>query len=70
MLFTFKIGIISKINTNIRINVLFMEWMMKENRHIISKVLPGSIAEELELEPGDILVSVNGQTIEDVFDYR
>jgi putative radical SAM enzyme (TIGR03279 family) len=47
-----------------------MEWMMKENRHIISKVLPGSIAEELELEQGDILVSVNGQTIEDVFDYR
>lgn len=43
---------------------------MKKNRHIISKVLPGSIAEELELEPGDILVSINGQKIEDVFDYR
>ena len=41
---------------------------MKKNRHIISKVLPGSIAEELELDPGDILVSINGQKIEDVFD--
>lgn len=43
---------------------------MKEKKHIISKILPGSIAEELELEPGDILVSVNNQKIEDVFDYR
>ena len=26
---------------------------MKKNRHLIGKVLPGSIAEELEIEPGD-----------------
>lgn len=37
---------------------------------IISSVVPGSIAEEMEIEPGDVLVSVNGQTPEDVFDYR
>lgn len=43
---------------------------MKENKHVISVVQPGSIAEELELEPGDILLSVNEQKIEDVFDYR
>ena len=43
---------------------------MKEKLHVISSVLPGSIGEELELEPGDILVSVNGQQIEDIFDYR
>ncbi len=36
----------------------------------ISAVVPGSIAEELEIEAGDILVSVNGQEPEDVFDYR
>lgn len=30
----------------------------------------GSIAEELELEPGDVLVSVNGQPVKDVFDYH
>ena len=38
--------------------------------HIVSAVAPGSIAEELEIEPGDVLVSVNGQEPEDVFDYR
>ncbi len=43
---------------------------MKERTHVIAKVLPGSIAEELELEPGDILVSINDKNIEDVFDYR
>ena len=30
----------------------------------------GSIAEELELAPGDELLSINGQEIEDVFDYH
>ncbi len=41
---------------------------MKE--HVIDKVLPGSIAEELEVEHGDVLVSVNGHEMEDVFDYQ
>ena len=41
---------------------------MKE--HIVYKVLPGSIAEELEVEPGDVLVSVNDHAIEDIFDYH
>ena len=43
---------------------------MKKKNHIISKVLPGSIGEELELEVGDILMEINHQAIEDVFDYR
>lgn len=43
---------------------------MRNKQHMISKVLPGSIAEELEIEPGDILVSINGQMVTDVFDYR
>lgn len=38
--------------------------------HTIYKVQPGSIAEELELKPGDVLLSVNGHEIEDVFDYK
>lgn len=42
--------------------------MLKE--HTICKVQPCSIAEELELEPGDVLLSVNGHEIEDVFDYK
>ena len=43
---------------------------MKKNLHIISRVLTDSIGEELELEPGDALLSINGQPVEDVFDYR
>lgn len=43
---------------------------MKIKEHIISRIEPGSIAEELELEPGDVLVSVNGQPVQDVFDYQ
>ena len=43
---------------------------MKKKKHVISSVLPGSIGEELELEPGDALLSINGQPVEDVFDYR
>ena len=43
---------------------------MENMEQIISSVVPGSIAEEMEIEPGDVLVSVNGQTPEDVFDYR
>ncbi|MCC8024939.1 MAG: DUF512 domain-containing protein [Clostridium sp.] len=43
---------------------------MKEKEHVIKEVYPGSIAEELEIEPGDVLLAVNNQEIEDVFDYR
>lgn len=43
---------------------------MRKNRHIIKEVEDGSIAWELELEPGDELLSINGKTIEDVFDYH
>lgn len=43
---------------------------MKEKQHVIYKIEPGSIAEEMDLEPGDILVSINGTQIEDVFDYH
>ena len=44
--------------------------MKSEYMHQISQVYPGSIAEELELAPGDKLLSINGQPIEDVLDYR
>lgn len=40
------------------------------HRHIICSVRPGSIAEEMGIEPGDCLLSVDAQEIEDVFDYR
>ena len=38
--------------------------------HIISSVAPGSIAQEMGIEPGDSLLEVNGKSPEDVFDYR
>ena len=43
---------------------------MKNCRHRISQVKEGSIAWELEIEPGDELLSINGETVEDVFDYH
>ncbi|MBE5888446.1 MAG: DUF512 domain-containing protein [Lachnospiraceae bacterium] len=39
-------------------------------QHVIYKVQPDSIAAEMEIEAGDILVSINGKEIEDVFDYH
>ncbi|GAE87462.1 radical SAM protein [Acetivibrio straminisolvens] len=36
----------------------------------IKRVLPGSIAEESDLQEGDFLLSVNGERIGDIFDYR
>ena len=44
--------------------------MKNKTKHIIKTIEPGSIAEELELEPGDELLRVNGEIIEDVFDYH
>ncbi|MGB4660700.1 MAG: DUF512 domain-containing protein, partial [Mobilitalea sp.] len=43
---------------------------MKKNKHIIKLIEPGSIAEEMELEPGDELISINGTKIQDVLDYH
>ena len=45
--------------------------MKKKNfEHKIRAVLPGSIAEELELEPGDRVLTINGNPVEDIFDYE
>ncbi len=41
-----------------------------KHEHRISKIETGSIAEELGIEPGDVLVSINDNEIEDVFDYH
>lgn len=37
---------------------------------VVTRVLPDSIAEELGFEPGDRLVSINGQAPRDLIDYR
>lgn len=43
---------------------------MNSKGHRISKIVPGSIAKELELEPGDRVLAINNKEIEDVFDYQ
>jgi len=43
---------------------------MAQKGHLIKKILPGSIAEELEIGPGDRLISIDGTQIEDIFDYQ
>lgn len=44
--------------------------MKNQKGHVIKQVLPGSIAEELEITPGDRLIEVNQQRIADIFDYQ
>lgn len=43
---------------------------MKRKGHLIREVMAGSIAEELELEKGDRLLSINGELLDDIFDYQ
>lgn len=43
---------------------------MKQTAHIIKKIQEGSIAEEMGIEAGDALLSINGQEIADIFDYQ
>ena len=44
--------------------------MKKKTDHIIKKILPGSIAEEMGIEPGDKLLQISDTDIEDIFDYQ
>ena len=41
-----------------------------KHEHIVKQVEPYSIADELGIEPGDKLISINDNVIEDVFDYH
>lgn len=43
---------------------------MKKHEHIVSDIVPGSIAEELGIRPGDKLLAIDGHEIEDIFDYQ
>ena len=44
--------------------------MKKQKGHLIKTVKPDSIAEEMGIEPGDRLLEINGETVEDIFDYQ
>ncbi len=39
-------------------------------KHIIKRVIPGGIAQEMGVEPGDAVIAVNGEPISDFFDYQ
>ena len=43
---------------------------MKQAAHMIKSVYKNSIAEEMGIEAGDALLSINGQEITDIFDYQ
>ena len=43
---------------------------MKKHIHVIKEVLPGSIAEECGMEPGDAILKINDREIQDILDYR
>lgn len=47
-----------------------MEVNVKKMNNVVSKVYNNSIAEELGIEVGDILISINGQPIQDIIEYR
>lgn len=42
----------------------------KRQEHKIKEVVSGSIADELEIKAGDVLLSINEQPVRDIFDYR
>ncbi|MBQ9314180.1 MAG: DUF512 domain-containing protein [Clostridia bacterium] len=39
-------------------------------KHKIKEIVHGSIAEEMQIESGDYLVSINGEEIKDILDYK
>ncbi len=43
---------------------------MKRKAHEIVQIMPGSIGEELDLVPGDKLLSINDQIVWDIIDYE
>jgi len=43
---------------------------MKKRKHLITEVEPGSIAYDMGVRPGDMLVQVNDNEIKDAFDYH
>jgi len=47
-----------------------VEVNVKRTNNIISKVYKDSIAEELGIEVGDLLISINGEKIHDIIEYR
>ena len=47
-----------------------MEVNVKNINNLISKVYKDSIADEIGIEVGDILLSINGERVEDIIQYK
>ena len=47
-----------------------MEVNVKNTNNVISKVYKDSIADELGIEVGDLLISINGEPIHDIIEYK
>ena len=47
-----------------------MEVNVKKSNNIISKVYKDSIADEIGIEVGDLLISINDQEIHDIIEYK
>ena len=43
---------------------------MKEKQHVVRSIESDSVAEEMGIEAGDILLAINGNAITDIFDYQ
>ena len=44
--------------------------MERKTKHVVSRVILDSIAEEMGIEPGDELLKINDEVIQDIFDYQ
>lgn len=44
--------------------------MRANNNHVIKEIIKNSIAEEIGLHPGDAILEINGNQLEDIFDYQ
>ncbi|MDY0236689.1 MAG: PDZ domain-containing protein, partial [Gudongella sp.] len=42
----------------------------EETKNIIEDIILGSIADEMGIEPGDVLLSINNQNVKDIIDYK
>ena len=63
----------SYVRYNIYVNIgvpVLMKGETMKHKHLIKSVQAGSIAEEMEIEAGDRLISINDNEIKDVFDYH
>ena len=53
----------------IRMKALINSLENNMKKHIVSRILPGSIAEEMGFEPGDAIVKINNEVRQIVLSY-